>query len=174
MTFHQLSVAKRRVGLQLINEAEEEMSDTPFDESKVVDSPSDWVKSHIKTYVDTDGAEGHEFRGGAPILLLTVLGRKSGIWRRTALIYGRAGESYVVVASKGGAPQDPVWYGNLVAHEEVHVQVKGEKFTARARIAAGEERAKLWTLMTGIWPDYDAYQANTAREIPVVVLDPVA
>jgi deazaflavin-dependent oxidoreductase (nitroreductase family) len=150
------------------------MSDAPFDESKVVDSPSDWVNSHIKTYVETGGEEGHEFRGGAPILLLTVLGRKSGLWRRTALIYGRAGASYVVVASKGGAPEHPTWYGNLVAHPEVHVQVKDEKFTARARVATGDERAKLWTVMAGIWPDYDAYQTKTAREIPVVVLDPVA
>jgi deazaflavin-dependent oxidoreductase (nitroreductase family) len=152
---------------------EEEMSDTPFDESKVVDSPSDWVNSHIKTYVETGGVEGHKFRGGAPILLLTVLGRRSGLWRRTALIYGRAGGSYVVVASKGGAPENPVWYGNLVTHPEVHVQVKEEKFVARARVASGDERAKLWTVMAGIWPDYDGYQTKTAREIPVVVLDPV-
>ena len=148
-------------------------TETPFDESKVVDSPSDWVNSHIQTYVRTDGAEGHEFRHGAPILLLTVLGRKSGLWRRTALIYGRAGDAYVVVASKGGAPEHPVWYTNLAAHPEVHVQVKAAKFTARARVAEGEERTRLWTVMSGIWPDYDAYQAHTPREIPVVVLDPV-
>jgi deazaflavin-dependent oxidoreductase (nitroreductase family) len=135
------------------------MSDTPYDETKVVDSPTDWVSSHIKTYVESEGAEGHEFRGGAPILLLSVLGRKSGVWRRTALIYGRAGDAYVVVASKGGAPKDPAWYANLVAHPEVHVQVKDAKFTARARVATG--------------PDYDAYQTNTTRQIPVVVLDPV-
>ncbi len=146
---------------------------TPFDEDKVVDSPSDWVNSHIQTYVSTDGAEGHEFRGGAPILLLTVLGRKTGVWRRTALIYGRAGDAYVVVASKGGAAKDPLWYTNLVAHPEVHVQVKEAKFVARARVAEGAERAKLWSAMTSIWPDYDGYQAHTAREIPVVVLDPV-
>jgi deazaflavin-dependent oxidoreductase (nitroreductase family) len=150
------------------------MSDTPFDETKVVDSPTDWVSSHIQTYVQTEGAEGYEFRGGAPILLLTVLGRTSGLWRRTALIYGRAGDAYVVVASKGGAPKHPAWYGNLVAHPEVHVQVKDAKFTAHARVATGPEREKLWALMTGIWPDYDAYQVNTTRQIPVVVLDPVS
>jgi len=150
------------------------MSDTPYDESKVVDSPTDWVSTHIQTYVQTGGAEGHEFRGGAPTLLLTVLGRKSKVWRRTALIYGQAGDAYVVVASKGGAPEHPAWYVNLVAHPEVHVQVKDAKFTARARVATGDERARLWTLMAKIWPDYDNYQANTDREIPVVVLDPVA
>jgi deazaflavin-dependent oxidoreductase (nitroreductase family) len=148
------------------------MSDTPYDESKVVDSPTEWVSSHIKTYVETEGAEGHEFRGGAPILLLTVLGRTSNVWRRTALIYGQAGDAYVVVASKGGAPKHPAWYGNLVAHPEVHVQVKDAKFPARARVAAGPERENLWAMMNGIWPDYDAYQAHTTREIPVVVLDP--
>jgi deazaflavin-dependent oxidoreductase (nitroreductase family) len=150
------------------------MSATPYDESKVVDSPSDWVNSHIKEYVATDGAEGHEFRNGAPILLLSVLGRKSGVWRRTALIYGRTEASYVVVASKGGDPKHPVWYTNLVAEPEVHVQVMGEKFTARARVAAGAERARLWDVMTEIWPDYNEYQTKTDREIPVVVLDPVA
>lgn len=154
-------------------EAEVDMSDTPYDEAKVVDSPTEWVNAHIQKYVQTGGAEGHEFRGGAPILLLTVLGRKSGVWRRSALIYGQTGDAYVVVASKGGAATNPAWYGNLVAHPEVHVQVKERKFEARARVAVDAERAKLWTLMTGIWPDYDTYQAHTDREIPVVVLDPV-
>jgi len=150
------------------------MSSTPFDEGAVVDSPTEWVKSHIQSYLSTDGAEGHEFRNGAPTLLLSVLGRRSGVWRRSALIYGRAGDAYVVVASKGGAPQDPAWYTNLVAEPSVHVQVKGEKFMARARVAAGDERARLWDAMAEIWPDYNDYQTKTEREIPVVVLDPVA
>ena len=150
------------------------MSSTPFDEGAVVDSPTEWVKSHIQSYLSTDGAEGHEFRNGAPTLLLSVLGRRSGVWRRSALIYGRAGDAYVVVASKGGAPQDPAWYTNLVAEPSVHVQVMGEKFMARARVAAGDERARLWDEMAEIWPDYNDYQTKTEREIPVVVLDPVA
>jgi deazaflavin-dependent oxidoreductase (nitroreductase family) len=150
------------------------MSGTAYDESAVVDSPTEWVNTHIQQYVATDGAEGHEFRNGAPILLLTVLGRKSGVWRRSALIYGRAGDAYVLVASKGGAPQHPAWYTNLVAQPTVHVQVKGEKFEARARVAEGEERARLWDAMAEIWPDYNEYVKRTDREIPVVVLDPVA
>ena len=149
------------------------MSSTPFDEGTVVDSPTEWVNSHIQSYVSTDGEDGHEFRNGAPILLLSVLGRKSGVWRRNALIYGRAGDGYVVVASKGGAPQDPAWYTNLVAEPSVHVQVKGEKFSARARVAAGDERSRLWDEMALIWPDYNDYQTKTDREIPIVVLDPV-
>ena len=150
------------------------MSSMPFDEGAVVDSPTGWVNSHIRSYVATDGEDGHEFRNGAPILLVSVLGRRSGVWRRSALIYGRAGGSYVVVASKGGAPRDPAWYTNLVAEPTVHVQVKGEKFTARARTASGGERDALWATMAGIWPDYDVYKTKTTREIPVVVLDPVA
>ena len=150
------------------------MSSTAYDEGAVVDSPTEWVNTHIQQYVASDGAEGHEFRNGAPILLLTVLGRKSGVWRRSALIYGRAGDAYVLVASKGGAPRHPAWYSNLVAEPTVHVQVKGEKFEARARVAEGDERARLWDVMVGIWPDYNEYTKRTDREIPVVVLDPVA
>jgi deazaflavin-dependent oxidoreductase (nitroreductase family) len=153
-------------------------SSTPFDESTVVDSPTEWVNSHIQTYVASDGESGEGFREGVPILLLSVLGRKSGLWRRTALIYGRsgdaAGDAYVVVASKGGAPEHPKWYTNLVAEPTVHVQVKGEKFTARARTAEGAERARLWERLAEIWPDYNDYQTKTTREIPIVVLDRVA
>ena len=117
---------------------------------------------------------GTSFGTGRRSLLVSVLGRRSGVWRRSVLIYGRAGDSYVVVASKGGAPKHPGWYTNLVAESTVHVQVKGEKFTARARTAEGAERAELWAAVAEIWPSYDDYQTKTSREIPVVVLDPVA
>ncbi|HTJ66663.1 MAG TPA: nitroreductase family deazaflavin-dependent oxidoreductase [Actinospica sp.] len=147
-------------------------SGTAYDEGAVVDSPTEWVNSHIQQYVASDGAEGHD-RNGAPTLLLSVLGRKSGVWRRHALIYGQAGDAYVVVASKGGAAQHPAWYVNLVAEPAVHVQVKDAKFEARARVAEGEERARLWRVMAEIWPDYDVYQTKTEREIPIVVLEPV-
>jgi len=151
------------------------MSGTPFDEGAVVDSPTEWVNSHIQSYVSADWAAGQEleFADGVPLLLLTVLGRRSGVWRRSALIYGEGGGSYVIVASKGGAPQHPAWYVNLVAEPTVHVQVKEAKFTARARTAEGGERAALWAEMAEIWPAYNEYQTKTAREIPVVVLDPM-
>lgn len=87
------------------------------------------------------------------------------------LIYGKDGDRYVVVASKGGAPEHPLWYENLAAHPEVEVQVLADRFRAQARTAEGEERTRLWKLMTGIWPDYDQYQQKTSREIPVVVLE---
>ncbi len=136
----------------------------------VTDSPVDWVARHIQRYVETDGAEGHIWRG-VPTLLLTTLGRKSGQWRRTALIYGADGDRVVVVASKGGAPEHPAWFRNLAESPQVRVQVGAEAYDARARVADGEERARLWALMVGVWPAYEDYRARTEREIPVVVLE---
>jgi len=141
--------------------------------TEVVDSPTPWVADHIRAYTASGGEKGHEWKEGVPTLLLTVLGRKSGVWRRTALIYGRDRDNYVVVASKGGAPKHPAWFLNLVDNPEVTVQVGAEELTARARVAQGEERTRLWDRMAQIWPDYNAYQKRTDREIPVVVLEPV-
>jgi deazaflavin-dependent oxidoreductase (nitroreductase family) len=100
-----------------------------------------------------------------------VRGRSSGKRYRTALIYGRDGDNYIVVASKGGAPEHPEWYRNLVANPEVEVQVGGDRFKARARTANAEERPKLWDLMASIWPAYNDYQTKTDRQIPVVILE---
>jgi deazaflavin-dependent oxidoreductase (nitroreductase family) len=141
--------------------------------TQVVDSPSGFVADHIRAYVESDGGQGHEWRPGVPTLLLSVLGRKSGVWRRTALIYGRDGENYIVVASKGGAEQHPLWFLNLRDHPEAEIQVGPEKLRVAAREAEGEERARLWAEMAGIWPDYNTYQTKTDRRIPIVVLSPV-
>ncbi len=132
----------------------------------------DWVRDHVRRYVETNGDDGHEWRG-IQTLLLTTVGRKSGKARRTALIYGRDGDNYVVVASKGGYPKHPGWYENLAANPEVRVQVKDDVFQARARTATAEERPRLWELMATRWPDYNAYQEKTDRTIPVVVLERV-
>ena len=140
-------------------------------QEEVTDSPTGWVAEHVRRYVETDGREGHEWRG-VPTLLLTTRGRKSGKLRRTALIYGEDGEGrYVLVASKGGAPEHPSWYLNLAAHLEVEVQVGADKFAARARTADAQEKPRLWQLMTSIWPDYDGYQKKTGRDIPVVIVE---
>jgi deazaflavin-dependent oxidoreductase (nitroreductase family) len=139
---------------------------------QVVDSPTGWVADHIKEYVESDGENGHEWRG-VPTLLLSVKGRKSGLWRRTALIYGRDGDNYVIVASKGGSPTHPLWYLNLRDNPESEIQVGAEKVRVRARDAEGEERARLWQTMAAIWPDYNNYQKKTDRQIPVIVLEPV-
>jgi deazaflavin-dependent oxidoreductase (nitroreductase family) len=139
-------------------------------ERQVVDSPTGWVADHIKTYVDSDGEQGHLWKG-VPTLLLTTQGRKSGIWRRSALIYGRDGERFVVVASQGGAPQHPAWYLNLSSNPAVEVQVGADKFAAHARPATAAERERLWPVMSAIWPDYDMYQTRTDREIPLAILE---
>jgi deazaflavin-dependent oxidoreductase (nitroreductase family) len=140
----------------------------------VKDSPTSWVNEHIQKYVETDGAEGHEWRPGVHTLLLTTKGRKSGEQRRTALIYQPdGGGNYVVVASQGGKPAHPSWYFNLAEDPVVDVQVAADKFQARARTAGPDERDRLWTLMNEVWPDYAEYQQKTDREIPVVVLEPV-
>ncbi len=142
-------------------------------QEEVADSPVGWVNQHIRGYVESDGEKGHRWRG-VNTLLLTTTGRKSGKLRRTALIYGRDGDRYVVVASKGGAKNHPEWYLNLVENPEVEVQVGADKFKARARSASTEEKPELWRLMTSIWPEYDSYQARTKRDIPVVVLERLA
>jgi deazaflavin-dependent oxidoreductase (nitroreductase family) len=127
-------------------------------------------QEHVERYRATDGEEGHDWRG-ANVLLLTTKGRRSGQQRTNPLIYGRHGDDYVVVASKGGWPAPPAWYLNLSESPEVEVQVRGDRFAARARTAGPEEKPELWRQMTAEWPDYDAYQERTEREIPVVVLE---
>jgi deazaflavin-dependent oxidoreductase (nitroreductase family) len=128
---------------------------------------------HVRVYRETDGEYGHDWRKGSSILLLTTTGRRSGEPRTNALIYGRDGDDYLVVASKGGADEPPGWYVNLREAPEVEVQVLDETFRARARDATPEERPRLWQEMTRHWPDYDDYQQKTDREIPVVVLERV-
>ena len=128
-------------------------------------------EEHVRRYVETDGEEGYIWREGSTILLLTTTGRKSGKEITMPLIFGEDGDSQVLVASRGGAPEHPAWYLNLEANPEVGVQVKADKFRARARTAEGEERERLWKKMNEIWPHYDEYQTKTTRQIPIVVLD---
>jgi deazaflavin-dependent oxidoreductase (nitroreductase family) len=127
-------------------------------------------QEHVRRYLQTDGAEGHDWQG-TTVLILTTTGWPSGDSRSTPLIYGKHGEDYVVVASKGGAEEHPAWYLNLSVEPEVTVQVRENRFRARARTAAPDEKSELWGLMTDRWPAYDEYQQKTAREIPVVVLE---
>jgi deazaflavin-dependent oxidoreductase (nitroreductase family) len=126
---------------------------------------------HVERYRATNGEEGHEWKG-TKTLLLTTVGRRSGEPRTTPLIYGRSGDDYLVVASKGGSDAPPAWYRNLEENPEVEIQVKDQTMKARARTATSEEKPELWKIMTREWPDYDSYQENTDREIPVVVLEP--
>ncbi len=125
---------------------------------------------HVRVYRETEGEQGYNWRG-TTVLLLTTRGRKSGESRTTPLIFCSDGERLVVVASKGGAPRNPNWFENLVAEPEALVQVQADEVPVSAAPAEGEERARLWSLMTEVWPAYDDYQRKTEREIPVVVLE---
>jgi len=126
---------------------------------------------HVQRYRETGGEVGHRWKRGSKVLLLTTNGRKTGEPRTSPLIYEEDGDRYVVVASKGGAQTHPRWYLNLREDPNVVLQVLDEVFPARARTAEGEERERLWQLVTKQWPDYDRYQTKTDREIPVVVLE---
>ena len=128
-------------------------------------------QEHVERYEATDGEEGHLWQKGSTVGILTTTGRRSGEERKTPLIYGQHDGTYMVVASKGGSPEPPGWYLNLKENPEVSFQVKGDRFKAKARDATPEEKPELWKQMTAQWPDYDAYQQSTDREIPVVVLE---
>ncbi|MFI0795018.1 nitroreductase family deazaflavin-dependent oxidoreductase [Micromonospora rubida] len=137
----------------------------------IEESPVGWVAEHVRRYVATDGAEGDRYQD-YDALLVTTRGRRSGILRRTALYYGRdGGDRIVLVASNGGAAAHPNWYLNLAADPEVEVQVGAERFRGRARTVSGEERSRLFELMTKVFPRYAGYQRDTDREIPVVVIE---
>ncbi|HEY1458241.1 MAG TPA: nitroreductase family deazaflavin-dependent oxidoreductase [Solirubrobacteraceae bacterium] len=127
-------------------------------------------EEHVSRYQQTDGEEGHDWQG-TTVLILTTTGRRTGERRSTPLIYQRDGDHYLVVASKGGAPQPPAWYLNLQTNPEVQVQVLGDRFDAHARVATPEEKPDMWETMLAVWPAYEDYQSKTSREIPVVVLE---
>jgi deazaflavin-dependent oxidoreductase (nitroreductase family) len=119
------------------------------------------------------GRLGAKFLHGAPIMLLTTTGRKSGKPRTTPLLYLQDGATLVAVASKAGSARHPVWYQNLVAHSEVDVEIGRQHRRMRARPATAEEKQHLWARLIAMYPPYDSYQARTARDIPVVILEPV-
>ena len=137
-------------------------------DAQIVDSPVQWVADHIRNYVDSNGADGHIWRG-VPTLLLTTKGRQSGLLRRTALIYGRDGDDYVIVASKGGAPTDPQWYTNLKKESAVTIQVGANILSGTASTyALDATREKVWQSMVAIWPGFAEYKEKTTRQIPLV------
>lgn len=139
-----------------------------------------WIAEHIKLY-QTDPEKAHDWDssvlggpGILPTLLLTTTGRKSGQPRALPLIYGKHKDAFVIIASKGGMPNHPIWYLNLEANPECEIQVASQKLRTRARIAKGEEREEIWKAMAEIYPPYNDYQKNAGdRVIPVVVLDAI-
>jgi deazaflavin-dependent oxidoreductase (nitroreductase family) len=130
-------------------------------------------EEHVQRYRETDGEVGYLWNG-VPTLLLTTTGRKTGLARTTPLIFARDGDDYLVVASMGGAPTAPHWYGNLVADPSAEIQVKAERIPVAASTASEADKPRLWKIVADQWPDYDAYQSRTDRVIPVVVLSPAS
>jgi proline iminopeptidase len=151
-------------------------------EARLAPSLPQWQIDHFNRYISSGGTDGHMYTvtppGYAemtvPSLLLTTTGRKSGEKFIFPLFYGEVGNSYIIVASKGGAPDHPGWYKNLVANPEVEVQVGTIKLKAKARTVTGEERTRLWQEALKFWSPYADYEKKTERQIPVVVLDPVS
>lgn len=124
---------------------------------------------HVRQYEATNGQTGHDWND-TKVLILRTRGRTTGALRKAPLIYGRDGDDYLVVASKGGAPDHPGWYKNLAAEPDIEIQVKGEVLAVHARTASAQEKTRLWPVMTKEWPDYDKYQRSTSRDIPLVIL----
>lgn len=127
---------------------------------------------NIWTYRATGGKIGGKFLHGAPVMLVTTTGCRSGKPRTAPLIYLENGDDLVIVASKGGTSRHPAWYRNMEVNADVEVEIGSERRQMRARRVSDEEKADLWPKLTQIYPPYDDYQARTDRNIPVVVLSP--
>ena len=136
-------------------------------------SPAQWVRDQVAQYEASGGASGTELRG-MPVVVVTNLGAKSGKLRKTPLMRVEHDGVYAAVASKGGAPEHPLWYYNLSANPRVEVQDGPAKFEMRAREVTGAEKAIWWERAVAAYPDYADYQARTARPIPVFLLEPIA
>jgi deazaflavin-dependent oxidoreductase (nitroreductase family) len=142
--------------------------------TEYIPSPVDWVREQVELYERTNGAEGNTLRDtGMPVIIVTNLGNKSGGIRKTPLMRVRVGDSYVLVASRGGAPQHPVWVYNLRANPDVDVRDRAEVFRMRVREVTDEtERARLWAAAVEAYPPYAEYQTRTTRKIPVFIAEP--
>jgi deazaflavin-dependent oxidoreductase (nitroreductase family) len=139
-----------------------------------VPSTSQWVRDQVELYESSGGTEGTTLGDtGLPVVVVTSLGAKSGKLRKTPLMRVEHEGSYALVASKGGAPEHPVWYHNLHAHPEVDIQDGPQKRSYRVREVSGPERETWWQRAVAAFPDYADYQERTAREIPVFVAEPV-
>lgn len=129
-------------------------------------------RANTVLYRASGGRVGGKFLRGAPVCLVTTTGRKSGQARTVPLLYLRDGDDIVIVASKGGMPEHPLWYLNLLAEPKATIEIGRERTEVTCRTASTDERARLWPLLTAMYRDYDSYQARTDREIPVVICSP--
>ncbi|GGC02561.1 nitroreductase family deazaflavin-dependent oxidoreductase [Cellulomonas carbonis] len=135
-------------------------------------SPSDWARQQAETFEATNGAEANTLRG-VPIVVITSVGASSGKLRKTPLMRVEHDGEYVAVASKGGAPEHPTWYRNFLTSPFVELQDGPTRRDYRVRELSGAERETWWERAVAVWPDYAQYQANTDRQIPLLLLTPV-
>ncbi len=144
--------------------------------STYIPSPRDWVREQVELYESSGGTKGTTLRDtGLPCILFTHKGNKTGAIRKTPLMRVRDGRSYVLVASVGGAPKDPVWVHNLRANPDIELRDETVVQPMRVREVADEtERARLWALAVAAYPPYEEYQARTSRRIPVFLAEPVS
>jgi F420H(2)-dependent quinone reductase len=133
-------------------------------------SPHQWVRDDVEEVESSGGAKG-DMRG-MPIVVITTKGAKTGKIRKVPVMRVEHDGRYVAVASQGGAPKNPVWYNNLVAHPEVQLQDGPNRYDLVAREVTGEEREIWWERAVAAFPDYADYQLKTSRTIPVFVLEP--
>jgi len=145
-------------------------------EGEYVPSASQWVRDQVEGYERSGGREANTLRDtGLPVIIVTMRGNKTGKIRKIALMRVAHDGDYALVASKGGAPEHPVWYYNLKAQpDEVTIQDGDAPFEARVREVTGDERAAWWERAVAAYPPYAAYQKKTSREIPVFVASPKA
>jgi deazaflavin-dependent oxidoreductase (nitroreductase family) len=130
------------------------------------------MQGHTAIYRATNGLVGHRLPGAPPVLLLDHIGAKSGTLRTSPLVYARDGDSFVIVASKGGYPKHPAWLHNLKANPETTIQVGSKRLAVRAKVASAEERKHLWPVVVKVYGGYEDYRRRTEREIPLVILQP--
>jgi deazaflavin-dependent oxidoreductase (nitroreductase family) len=142
-------------------------------EGEYAPSSAEWVRNQVEEIESSGGASGTEMRG-VPVIVVTSMGAASGKLRKNPVMRVEHGGKYAAVASKGGAPEHPSWYRNLVEHPLVEVQDGPAKGDYTARELDGNERAQWWERAAAVWPDYDEYQTKTDRQIPVFVLEPVS
>lgn len=143
--------------------------------SEYLPSPSKWVADQVELYEGSGGTKGLTLREtGLPVIIVTNRGRKTGAIRKTPLMRVADGKNYVLIASKGGAPEHPVWYYNLKANPDVEIRDKTEVYKMRVReVNDAAERERLWKLAVDAYPPYEDYQKKTDRLIPVFVAEPV-
>ena len=150
-------------------------------DAKLAPNLPQWMVEHSNRYLASGGTDGHMYEMSqpgrpkitVPSLMLTTTGRKSGQRYMFPLFYGKVGDSYLIVASKGGAPEHPGWYRNIQSNPDVEVMVGPLTLKARARTVTGPERVALWAEALKFWPPYADYALKTTREIPVVLLEPL-